>query len=183
MNSLIMQELKKILKSKLVWSFVIIFIILNLINIYSTYGKVYNYAKESNNSQSKVYDVIDGKVMHEKQDYINDEIKNTQKLITDGFGNEKGRYSQTIYDENMIMTIIQQEMDYAYNYGTNNDELVKKAQDNVQFYTKSNSPYDKEYNQKIVDDYKDREIENFYDTEGFSKYIDYNFSTLLVMLL
>ncbi len=72
---------------------------------------------------------------------------------------------------------------YFYGYKGYSDKIVAKAVDNIAFYKGYGNDYEVIRNYKIAYRYSDREITEFYDTEGAEVYLNYDFSSLLVLLI
>ena len=60
--------------------------------------------------------------------------------------------------------------------------MVDQAKENIKFYKKADNRYELKKNQYIVKKYQDRVIYDFYDTTGFQKLFDYNFSDVILII-
>lgn len=74
-------------------------------------------------------------------------------------------------------------MEYMYTYQSTAAEVEDAALENVALYTQAGNSYEAERNQIIADLYSGREVSEFYYTEGFEQWFNYDFSTLLTVLL
>lgn len=72
---------------------------------------------------------------------------------------------------------------YAYEYRGYADRIAAKAVENVSFYTQHANAYEADRNYNIATLYSGREITEFYDTEGAKVYLDYDFSSLLILII
>ena len=85
-------------------------------------------------------------------------------------------------DYSLIETNFYQPIKNLVSYAEKNKKLVDQAKENIKFYKKADNRYELKKNQHIVKKYQDRVIYDFYDTTGFQKLLDYNFSDVILMI-
>ena len=61
-------------------------------------------------------------------------------------------------------------------------KLVDQAKKSIKIYKKAGNRYELKKNQYIVKKYQDRVNYDFYDTTGFQKLLDYNFSDAILIV-
>ena len=133
-----------------------------------------------------VYDIVKGKMTEEKILFV---VENYQELSAlneqNAFSNNPNEDRFTHYDFGDYIVFMQffNGMDYAYNYGANMSGYINLAKENVDFFLERGNEYDASVNQKMIDIYGGRGIGAYYDTYGFSKFFEYDFSSLLIILL
>ena len=165
---LIKEELKKIFKAKIIWTFMALFLIVNVINIFIT-DRLPD-EKEYRKVKKEIIELIDGNIASEKLSYINDELDYINSLSNNspksGKNDIDAFYKKHGYTAShpQVYINIKQSMEYAYNYKENMNNIVTKANDNIIFYKKYDNEYDAIYNKKIVNIYENRGFEKFYDT-------------------
>lgn len=72
---------------------------------------------------------------------------------------------------------------YAYEYKGYSDRIAAKAAENIEFYKQYGNAYEADRNFKIAKSYGNRKLTEFYDTEGAKVYLNYDFSSLLILLV
>ncbi len=72
---------------------------------------------------------------------------------------------------------------YAYEYRGYADRIAAKAVENVSFYRQYGNAYEADRNYKIAKLYSNRKITEFYDIEGAKVYLNYDFSSLIILII
>lgn len=72
---------------------------------------------------------------------------------------------------------------YAYEYRGYADRIAAKVVENVSFYRQYGNAYEVDRNYRIAKQYSNRKITEFYDTEGAKVYLNYDFSSLLILII
>ena len=149
------------------------------VNRYHSSAREWKYYKE-------LHTQFDGEITEEKQDKIIKLYNNLKEKVDDG-DYEKGytKSAGTGYifgDYSLIETNFYQPIKNLVSYVEKNGELVDQAKENIKFYKKADNRYELKKNQYIVKKYQDRVIYDFYDTTGFQKLFDYNFSDVILII-
>lgn len=72
---------------------------------------------------------------------------------------------------------------YAYEYREYANRIALKAAENVEFYKQYGNEYEANRNYQIAKQYSNRKITEFYDTEGAKVYLNYDFSSLIILII
>lgn len=149
------------------------------VNRYHSSAREWAYYKE-------LHAQFDGEITEEKQDKIIKLYDNLKEKI-DNADYQKGytKSAGTGYifgDYSLIETNFYQPIKNLVSYAEKNKKLVDQAKENIKFYKKADNRYELKKNQHIVKKYQDRVIYDFYDTTGFQKLLDYNFSDVILMI-
>ena len=149
------------------------------VNRYHSSAREWEYYKE-------LHAQFDGEITEEKQDKIIKLYDNLKEKI-DNADYQKGytKSAGTGYifgDYSLIETNFYQPIKNLVSYAEKNKKLVDQAKENIKFYKKADNRYELKKNQHIVKKYQDRVIYDFYDTTGFQKLLDYNFSDVILMI-
>ncbi len=185
--NLVKFELKKIMNKKHIVITLLFFIIINAIKINLDYKKSNVGKLEFNRAYWTVYEKVKGNLNKENINFVVDNYKSLSEIVDGGnFETEvkdDSTYTGYIYGDMNLFKKLYDDMNYRYNYSKNMQEHIKLAEDNVYFYKSVNNSYEILKNKNIKTIYSNRQIESFYDTEGFYNYINYDFSSLLILML
>lgn len=152
----------------------------NEVNVYNSSSKEWDYYKE-------LHAQLDGEITEEKQDKVIRLYDNLKEKIDKG-DYEKG-YTESagtgyvFGDYSLVESNFYLPIKNLVSYSEKNNELVNKARENIEFYRKADNKYELKKNQYIADQYGDRVIRDFYDTTGWKKLFDYNFSDVVLIIL
>lgn len=198
MLRLVFYEIRKNYLRRYIVAAFILFVLLDIMMIYKDYQtgisdpSLYFMARNHQTQgmwtfYDRMHEKLDGPLTTDKVNFIVDENKRLGSLTADGtFSREYQADTYTGYlwaDFVMINKYFYQPMKYAAFYGSNTAELVKKAEDNIAFFTTYQNSFEKKRNQYIRDHYSAREITVFYDGKLWEGLLKYDFSDLLIILL
>lgn len=167
-------------------------IVLSLINVYkltSFYKNMGHFGESSGVRKAyyTFYKIYSGEITNEK---INDAIENYNKLaVLASDENNINKYSQDtasgyIYGDYITYeAYVIPELEYAVTYPNKANEICSNAYENITFYTEHNNYEDAEKNEYIYKLYKDRKVKNYNLTEWVKIYFEYDFSSLLVIIM
>lgn len=185
--NLVKFELKKIMHKKHIVITLLFFIIINIIKINFDYKKSNAGKLEFNRAYWTVYEKVKGSLNRENMNFVIDNYKNLSEIVDSGnFETEvkdDSTYTGYIYGDMNLFKKLYDDMNYRYNYSKNMQEHIKLSEENIEFYKSVNNTYEILKNKNIKTIYSNRQIESFYDTEGFYNYINYDFSSLLILML
>lgn len=184
---LLRYEFWKLFCKKAVFICLALFLLINTYKI-STLPKRENITSYDGyfSGYDAVYDIVKGEMTEEKILFV---VENYQELSAlndkNAFSNNPNEDRFTRYDfgDYIVFMHFFNGMDYAYNYGANMYGYINLAKENVDFFLERGNEYEVSVNQKIVDIYGGRGITAYYDTYGFSEFFEYDFSSLLIILL
>ena len=184
---LLRYEFWKLFCKKAVFICLALFLVINVYKI-STLPERENVTSydEYFSGYDAVYDIVKGDMTEEKILFV---VENYQELSAlndnNAFSSEANEERFTLYDYGDYIVFMQffNGMDYAYNYNANMLEYINLAKENVDFFLARGNDYEVSVNQKIIDIYGGRGINAYYDTYGFSEFFNYDFSSLLIILL
>lgn len=170
----------------------IAFCILNVYKINENYQVTGRFAAENSSDMKKAYyqiyeSTFSGEITAEKIKYAMENYnKLAAEIINGNFSTEydENRLTGYVYgDYSLYHTYIIPEMEYAVTYPNITAEIVRKAYDNIAFFTEHGNYSDAAKNKYIYDLYKNRQIKNYNLTEWSDVYFKYDFSALLVMIM
>ncbi len=184
---LLRYEFWKLFCKKAVFICLALFLLINVYKI-STLPERENITSydEYFSGYDAVYDIVKGEMTEGKILFV---VENYQELSAlneqNAFSNNPNENRFTRYDYGDYIVFMQffNGMDYAYNYNANMSGYINLAKENVEFFLERGNEYDASVNQQIIDIYGGRGISAYYDTYGFSEFFEYDFSSLLIILL
>lgn len=184
---LFLYEFRKITLKKSVIIALILFSIIDVYKISIEFNNTGRINNDYNNGYWKAYKKAEGVMNDSSLNFVIDGYKRNSEIVQSGNYDTEHKQSNTYTgfvfgDMNMFKELFDA-MDYQYNYNKVIDGCVDIAEDNIGFYQSKNNQYEVLNNRKIVKTYKGRNITEFYDTDGFSKYFHYDFSSLLILCL
>lgn len=197
MFDLIFFETRKNFARWYIFTVLFAFMIINIFLIYGNYksGDGPNgyflphseYTKSRWDFYKNMHEKVDGPLTLDKVRFIIDENKRLENITQDGtFSKEYQKDSYTGYiwgDYTMINTYFYKPIKYVSMYETNIKSVVKKAEENINFYKKYGNNYEVKKNEFIKEHYNSRKIDVFYDGKQWEKLYKYNFSDLLILFL
>lgn len=187
MRRIIIFELKKLFRNRLILVMLALLSILNVYHIYSDYAENVETEKSYYDAYFNVYKDVSGSWDTETIEYVVAEYEKAKAIVDAGkFStepNQPGTYTGYIFGDYGLFKKIKTEMETLYHYGGTMTELSQKAADNVAFYQQKGNNYLAKVNQKIEKAYQNRNVSAFYDTFGLTEYFKYDFSTLLILIL
>lgn len=185
-------ELKKYVFKPSVFAFLAVFVILNFVKFFEIYfyfggGR---YALTGDNSMAEGYEELyrtyGGEITLEKFDAMKAEYAEAQqKLEERGTGDTKYDDCYTGYpygDTELFRATFIPGYEYGILYSSYAKDICASANENVIFYSGINS-YEERKNRLIADVFKDRYVNYYVRSEGWTALFDYKFSTILAMLM
>lgn len=179
MIELIKYEIKKVFSPKLFLLFSIL-LFLNGIKIYSDYS--YTDSVTLKNGYIKIYEQIRGQINNEKISFLSNEyLKNKRKVDMGDYNTENidpDTYSGYVFgDMNLFYDFLQDYYSFI-DYQLHAEEIIRTAEENILLYDNHS-----QMDQYIVNNFQNRKITYYYNTEGYSSLYDYEFSTFLCLLV
>lgn len=135
----------------------------------------------------KLHQELDGEITKEKVRSVTQDYKKYQTLINQGdYSVEYDPSTNTGYvfgDYSLLNTYFYKPLRYLVSYQDENSLLIKHARENVLFYEEQGNNFEMEKNQYIINKYQDRNPLVFYDTQGWKRLFEYDFSDVLIFIM
>lgn len=181
-------ELSKIFRRRVLWVAFIVFLLINAFQLtqttpyYTKDNPDYNYQM----GRRLMYSKVEGVFSDEKIDFVLKGWDATYPSIMSAQSDQQTLndkyYTKTPYHDFNVYDEMKTEMQRQYEYNDSIKTLKTYAEQNLS-YMSNKSTYEGRRNQLILDIYKERQINSFYDRSGLENYLKYDFSSLLVLLL
>ena len=135
----------------------------------------------------RLHQELDGDITKEKVKSVTQNYKKYQTLINQGdYSVEYDPSTNTGYvfgDYSLLSTYFYEPMKYLVSYKRENSLLIKHARENVSFYKKQKNNFEMEKNEYIINKYQNRNPLVFYDTQGWKKLFEYDFSDVMIFVM
>ena len=187
MIGLWLNEWKKIRKNRFLWIFFCLFFFVNLYQILHTYEFYKQTSEEYQAGYEKLYSELKGSITKEKVQFIINKFNETKveqgtELEYAGEKNKEG-YTGYVLGDWALMSDFYDRMKYAYEYEQWSDQIVKKIEKNIDFFQGIGLNNQVQKNEMLKKHFADRKLQNLFVMDHWIYYIEYDFSSLLVILL
>lgn len=183
-------ELKKLFVRLPVLVALTVFTVFDLTKIYATVDSISYLHEDSiwNRVYWEQYENYSGEITADKINALLDIYKPLETAVNDltatTHDNVEGTLTGNIYsDKNLLERYYVAPMERFYTYGNDATETVSAARENVRFFESLGNTYESRKNAAIAELYEGRRVKEFYYTEGYKLYLNYDFSTILILLL
>lgn len=191
-------EMKKTILRKYMLVLVLAAVALNTLLIYIQYCQAgIGFSEEITEKSAtegewkyyeKLHEQLDGTVTAEKVEYVTGALAKYKPLISSRMYSMEydPENTETGYfwgDYSVLQSYFYDKLEYLVKYRSLNDELVEQAQENIAFYEEKGNRYEVGKNQYIVSHYQNRQLNAFYDFQGWEKLFAYDISDLFVFAL
>lgn len=186
MRELIDFETKKIFRQRLIIFSVIGLFALNVFNIIqSNHQYLWGNKAAYNNASYAVYKEVRGRLDKEKISRLYQNEQELSYLIQANLKIPEKHKNQgcTYYELSGIYTTHLSEIERIYSYNSYIQNLTDKNDEYTETAKKAGNSYLAKVNEKIAATYENRTIGVYYNANSFSAYLDYGFSSFLVLLL
>ena len=192
--TLIGYEFRKTLYKKIILVFLLLFTIVNSYKIYEGGNKkpadigYKNYNRGFEEAFQKIYPKIQGEMSQEKIDFIIAEKNRLGTLVAnkeyDTQNINPDTYTGYIFgDYNFFYDVVYKQYNYTFTYPNTIVEVYNKASENIEFFKKYNNAFEVDKNTKIKTLLFNREIKEFKNVQNYPLIFEYQFSSLLIMLM
>ncbi len=171
-------ELKKIFSNKY---FFIVLIALCLIDFYKIYT-----IKESQNfkdiGEERIYSQVKGEITEDKAKFLIDNVNRYSEIVqSDDFSKKynKKYYTGYLFGDYNAFDELYNKYKYCWEYSAKAKKIIKKCEKNKQYSTK----FIQDDNNLVIKQYKNRDIQAFYNMDELSIFLEYNFSTILMIII
>lgn len=183
---MILAELKKIWRSKILWGFFAALFVLNCINIFAV-GKRAETEPEFDAARARVYAQVRGEWNAGTLKFVIDTYENAAAIVASRSystePNQPGTYTGYIFGDFSLFGELYEEMRYMYQYAEDAQATVDKATENAAFYTAHHNRFSARESEQISVRYSGRKIDAYYRTDGAYALISYDMSSVFVLLL
>lgn len=156
-------------------------------NPFSDEMNKYRVSEKEWNYYHELHKKTDGELTEAKVEYIVDNYnKLYDKIKNDDYSTEYSDDTCTGYvfgDYSLVKTYFYEPIKYIVTYCKENEKIIEAAGNNITFYEGVNNKYEVEKNRYIVNQYSGRNPSIFYETTGWKKLLEYNFSDVLMIIL
>lgn len=193
MTRLIRFEFYKLFWKRSILVVLVLFSVINLFKINNEFHS-YSYLADGNGSHSwnsvywQLYGNYSGKLTTEKINHLLSVYQPLADATADmtastDTDNPNTMTGNVYSDRNILDKYYVQPMEYFYNYRTYASEVAEKAKENVAFYKEQGQIYEVRKNSVIYNLYSGRSISTFAYQEMYNYYLNYDFSSILILLL
>lgn len=193
MTRLIRFEFYKLFWKRSILVVLVLFSVINLFKINNEFHS-YSYLADGNGSRSwnsvywQLYENYSGEITTEKINHLlsvyQPLAEATADMTASTATDNPNTMTGNIYsDRNILDKYYVQPMEYFYNYRTYASEVAGKAKENVAFYKEQEQTYEVRKNSVIYHLYSGRSISAFAYQEMYNYYLNYDFSSILILLL
>lgn len=193
MIRLIWFEFYKLFCKRSILVVLLVFSVINLFKIQNEF-KSYSYLADNGENKSwssvywKLYEEYSGEITMEKIDKLLALYQPLKEATVDMTANtaldNPDTMTGNIYsDRNLLDKYYVEPMEQFYNYESLAREVAEKARENVSIYEEKGQEYEVRKNSVIYNLYSGREISSFSYREMYNYYLNYDFSTVLILLL
>lgn len=184
---MIISELKKIWRSRLLWVFLGVLAVLNFCQINALSRREKGDSASFSAARVQIYEQIRGAWEYENIQFVIDTYEAAEQIVAGGsFSTEpdqEGTYTGYIFGDFSLFGEFYDEMNYMYSYAETMNAAIEKAKQNIAFFETKHNQYAMRQNQQIVTLYQGRSIDSYYKTQGAYHLISYDFSSVFVLLL
>lgn len=182
---MIQYELYKIWRSRLLWGFLAVFILINAVRIVQL-SEQFRVNKEMNEARTQLYTEVRGTWNKDKLQFVIEKQHDLETQVMSGnYSTEPDQpdtYSGYVFGDYSLFTEIYTEMDYMYHYEANNKKVLSDIQNNIAFFTERGNTTDAKRSAAALSHYQNRKISAYYRTAGAEQWIHYSFSSLLILI-
>lgn len=179
--SLTLWEFKKILKRR---GIIIIIILLSIVNIYNITA---NFQDQRSDAYWSIYKELRGSFTEDKINFVMEHYNEYQEIIASGIYETETPnsryYTGFVYGDFYEFSFHREEMERIFTYNDTIQAVKNAATENIELYNSKGNQYEKIRNEEISKIYGTRNLLNYFDTEGISSYLSYDFSSLLIIMV
>ncbi len=180
-------ELKKIVRNRLLLFLLVLLMAVNLSQIVSDFQMQYGEHDRLFEGKQSVYDAVEGSWDLATIEQVVTTKQKLDQLISGGDYSTEHNQSDTItgylFSDAMLYEEVEAQMKSLYHYERTMTEHTQMTQENVAFYQSNDNAYQVNRNRLMADTYVGRSVSGYYAMEGMERYLQYDFSTLLILLL
>lgn len=192
MIKVIIFEFRKNFLKKSIFLAIILFTLINLIKINSIYNEESLLSNNTDPTWSKlywdVYDEFSGPIAMDKIGKLMAIYEPLNSKTADRTASTRmdnpNTYTGNIYNDTYFFKWnFVDPMEYAYTYSNYAENVVIRAKENLVLFQSLDNQYEYKKNEEIVKLYSGRTVSNFSYLEMYKSLMDYDFSSILVILI
>ncbi|MCC8073176.1 MAG: hypothetical protein LIO62_03510 [Clostridiales bacterium] len=180
---LFLYEIKKLYKNKLFFFLLVLFIAFDFFCIFTTCKP---YLDETYKTETELTDRFEGKLTKEKVDEITYNYNRLEELVNNNaYSAEYSESSYTGYEymDYNVFSKLNDELSRIYNFADKTDEIIEKINSYADFLSDNENDYLAGKYRKTADSISSREITEIHNYTAVNEYIDYDTSSLFIILL
>lgn len=176
-------EFRKIWKSRFLWG---MFVVLILIDIYQITQNVHSITSISD-GEKKIYEKICGEYTEEKNTWLLETLSAYEEQIKNGGyetgGQVEGTYTGYVMGDYMVLESNYEQMKEDYQYRTYAKQIAEKAKNNVERLQGTKYQFERNKYSMIYHSFAKRKITAFHYDDLVNSFFEYDFSTILEILI
>lgn len=179
---MLIYELKKIFNKKsLCWG-IVIFMFINIINISINIDNYSGTMDDFNRGWQIIYKNIKGPITDEKITYLENYYNNMLEKSNTTKKSDEFLSGYSYGDMNIALEHLEN-IKNAVKYKSDAESISKSTKAYSNYFHNVGNTYMEHYYNKVSNYYNKRAIDNYYDYSGINRFLNYNFSSILVLML
>ena len=175
-------ELKKLIKVKLLWLFLAVFLFLNMYQI----RQMDRLISAPLDGHDTLLEQIQGLITNEKIAYVTESLQEVTDAIASGQA-QPGEYDPErvtgyAYGDQYEFQYFYDELFYCYSYEAEIDQILQRAREAKQLYEESGNQTEAERCRLILETYEGRALPYYDEMDQIERYLSYDGSALFVLL-
>lgn len=180
---LFLYEIKKIYKNKIFLLLIALFIAFDFFCIFATCKP---YLDETYKMETALTDRFEGKLTKEKVDEITNNYNRLAVLVNNNAYNteySESAYTGYEYMDYNVFSKLNDELSRIYNFSAKTDEMIESINASADFLSDNGNNSLAEKYRKTATAISHREITEFHNYSGVNEYINYNISSIFIILI
>lgn len=187
-------EMRKTIFRKYILLILGVLMVLNMVNIYIQYCQCgTGFSTEITKRvvsvpqweyYQQLHQKLDGDITKEKIEFVTKEYSKCSSSQNVEEWNTADTNTDSLQgDYFIISTYFYEPLKYMVHYAVKNEEITKKARENIFIYSEKNNNFEIEKNRFIINRYENRRLNTFFDVQGWKKLFEYDHSDLFIFML
>ncbi len=180
---LFLYEIKKLYKNKIFLLLIALFIAFDFFCVFTTCKP---YLDETYKMETALTDKFEGKLTKEKVDEITNNYNRLAELVNNNAYNteySESTYTGYEYMDYNVFSNLNDELSRIYNFSDKTDENIEKINISADFLSDNGSNCLAEKYRKTANAIAHREIKELHNYSGVNEYINYNMSSVFIILI
>lgn len=186
-------EIRKNFLKRYLLTVLCLFTLVNIVTIYDYYKENHVFSTGKNDPWSEAFwglyeEKFKGKITHDKIDTLMEiyrplyQTSVVERTISTEY--DPNTYTGYVFgDYRMLDLGFIRPMEYSYTYRKYSMDITDRAKDNLEFFQSVDNDYQYRSNLKITSLFDGRQITDFYHMEMYQNLFQYDFSSLLILLM
>lgn len=176
-------EVKKVLHNKVFLGLMFVFLCVNCYRI----SQLGAHDPAISEGEARLYQELKGELTDEKIGFVVDNYVRYKGIIEEGTysreENTEDTYTGYLHGDYIMFLKLFTEWKELYEYRYYCRDIVQRASENVLFFEDKDNTFDVKNNQAIMEKYGGRKIQNYYHKDAIERYLEYDFSSVFIILL